>query len=181
MIHNWSPDPRVATPVFGDDRIEKELVLPPGGAFALRTDSGQVTVRGTSRPNVRLVITSRRDDLEDRFRLSFAEHPGEVTVTAKNQGSWPWRWFFWWGDSIHFDVEVPYETTLDLHTSGGRIDVTKIDGDVEAHTSGGMIAVEEISGVVEVHTSGGGINFEEIDGELSARTSGGSIKDSDRY
>ena len=76
-------------------------------------------MRGTSSPNARVVITSRRDDFEERFDVTFEENAGEVTVTAKRRGSWLRRWFSWSGDRVQFDIEVPYETELDLHTSGG--------------------------------------------------------------
>ena len=166
-------------PTLADYRIEKGLALSPGGALTLRTDSARLTVRGTSRQNARLVVTSRRDDFEERFRLTFQENPGEVTITAERRGSLLRRWFSWRRDSVHFEVEVPYETALDLRTSGGQIEVSEIHGGVEAHTSGGAIELQEISGLVDVHTSGGRISFEQIEGELSAETSGGSIQGED--
>ena len=105
-------------PALADYRIERELTLAPGGQLVLRTDSCRLTVRGTSSPNARVVITSRRDDFEERFDVTFEENAGEVTVTAKRRGSWLRRWFSWSGDRVQFDIEVPYETELDLHTSG---------------------------------------------------------------
>ena len=166
-------------PALADYRLEEVLTLSPGGELNLRLDSVRVTVRGTSRPSARLVITSRRDDFEERFRVTFEENPGGVTVTAKKRGLWVRRWFSWRGDSVHFEVEVPYETALDLHTSGGRIEVSEIRGDVKAYTSGGGIELEEVSGWADLRTSGGAISFERIEGELSAETSGGSIRGAD--
>ena len=166
-------------PALADYRLEEELTLSPGGELNLRIDTGRVTVRGTSRPNARLVITSRRDDFEERFQLTFEENPGAVTVTARRRGGWVRRWFSWRGDSVRFEVEVPYETALNLHTSGGRIDVSEIRGDVEARTSGGAIELEEIGGWADARTSGGSISFKGIDGELSAKTSGGPIRGED--
>ena len=165
-----------AAPALADYRVERELALSPGGQLNLDTDSGRLTVRGTSRQNARVVVTSRSDDFEDRFDLTFEETPGAVTVEAKKRGSWARRWFNWRGHSVRFEVEVPYETILHLHTAGGRILVSEIRASVEATTSGGSIEIENVEGRANVRTSGGSIRFTRIGRELSAETSGGSIK-----
>ncbi len=165
-----------AAPVGADYRVEKELALSPGGEFTLRTDSGRLTVRGTSRRNARVVVTSRNDDFEDRFDLTFEETPNGVTVAAERRGSWISRWFSWFGDGVHFEVEVPYDTELDLRTTGGAVDVSEIRARVDARTSGGSIEIQDVSGDAQVRTSGGAIRGADMGGDIDADTSGGSIK-----
>ena len=164
-----------AAPVLADYRVEKELTLPPGGEFNLRTDSGRLTVRGTSRAGARVVVTSRSDDFEDRFDLTFEETRNGVTVVAERRGSWISRWFSWFGDGVHFEVEVPHDTELDLRTAGGAIDVSEIRARVDARTSGGSIEIQEVSGDARVRTSGGSIRCADMGGDIDADTSGGSI------
>ena len=48
---------------LAESRMEKSLKLEPGGQFRLETPMGRVTVTGTSDPGVRLVVTSKRDDM----------------------------------------------------------------------------------------------------------------------
>jgi DUF4097 and DUF4098 domain-containing protein YvlB len=76
---------------------------------------------------------------------------------------------------VEVRVRTPQEFSLDLRTSGGRIDVQEVNGQVKATTSGGSIELDRITGGIEVNTSGGNIRVLEIEGDVSARTSGGSI------
>jgi DUF4097 and DUF4098 domain-containing protein YvlB len=176
-----------------ESRIEKTLRLDPGGRFSIRTEMGSVTVVGTEGPGARIVITSRRHDLNEILRFNFREDPGSVSVTAKRLHG---RIFGWTnrGDSVNWEVQVPAQTAVDLETSGGRlkisglrsgarletsgggIEVRDLVGDLEGHTSGGGVDLERIRGRVRVHTSGGGIEGSELDGPVDAETSGGSVR-----
>jgi len=164
-----------STPAQAEYRAEHVLTLAPGGEFVLDASSGQITIHGTDRSDVWVVITSQRDDFEDRFDLEIDEMPGRVSVTTERRGSWTQRWFSR-GDRMQFEVEVPFETALTLKTAGGAISVSEIRSDVEARTSGGSIQLVDIDGAANLRTSGGWIDISEVAGTLSARTSGGSIK-----
>ena len=176
-----------------EDRMEKMLKLAPGGRFAIDTDLGSVTVTGTEASDVRLVVTSKRRDLDDLLRFTFQEDPGSASVTARRKGG---RVFPWLGHhgSVHYEIKVPARTVLDidtsggaiqisamrsearLQTSGGRIVVRDLVGDLNGRTSGGGIDLERIRGRVDVETSGGGIEATEIDGPIDADTSGGGVR-----
>jgi DUF4097 and DUF4098 domain-containing protein YvlB len=178
-----------ALALLAESRMEKVLKLSPGGVFHLDTDLGSVTVTGTSSPDVRLTVTSRRD-LEDLLRFEFQEAPGSVTVTARRRHRLSW---FGDGGRVHYEIQVPAETALDIDTSGGSISISatrsgaRLDtsgggitvrdlvGDLEANTSGGSIDLADIRGSMRVETSGGGIDGSNLEGSLSAETSGGSI------
>jgi DUF4097 and DUF4098 domain-containing protein YvlB len=176
-----------------ESRMEKTLRLDPGGRFSIDTDMGSVTITGTGASGARLVVTSRRRDLEDLLRFNFREDTGSVSVTARRKHG---RIFGWAnrGDSVHWEIQVPAATELDvdtsgggikisalrsdanLETSGGRIDVRDMVGDLDGHTSGGGIELERIRGRMRVETSGGGIQGTELDGPIDADTSGGSVR-----
>ena len=158
-----------------DFRMEKELALAPGGTLELDADSGKVTVEGTDRDGVRVVITSSRSDVEDRFSFSFREDADRVLIKAEKRGSFVKRWFDW-GSSLHFEVEVPRDVALLLDTAGGSIKVEDIIGPVDADTSGGSISVAQIFGDVRLDTSGGSITARRVDGSVLADTSGGRIE-----
>lgn len=158
-----------------DFRLEKELALAPGGELEVDAASGRITVEGTDRASVRVVITSSREDVEDRFEFSFREDAGRALVKAEKRGSFVKRWFDW-GSSLHFEIEVPRDVALVLDTAGGSITVEDIIGPVDADTSGGAISVEQIFGDVRLDTSGGSITARRIDGSVLADTSGGRIE-----
>jgi hypothetical protein len=183
----------IALPLLAESRMEKTFKLEPGGRFSLDTEMGSVTVTGTSAPGARLVVTSRRRDLDELLRFGFEERAGSVSVTARRRH----RRLFRWGDhgaAVHFEVQVPFQTALDLdtsggaikiaalrsearlETSGGRIEVRDHVGDLTGHSSGGGIEIDRIRGRVRVETSGGGIKGREIDGPIEADTSGGSVR-----
>ncbi len=171
--------------------MEKVLKLEPGGSFRLETDLGRVTVSGKASPDVRMVVTSRKD-LEKLLEFRFEEVSGAVHVVARRKR----RSSDWMGNTgrVRYEIEVPRQTALDidtsggrivienigartkLHTSGGGIPVRNLSGDLDADTSGGAITLRDVRGRMRVQTSGGGIEGSNLDGALSAETSGGSIE-----
>lgn len=174
-----------------DSRVEKTLKLEPGGRFSLDTDDGGVTVTGTAGSEARVVFTSPRSDLEERLAIRFDSGPKSVSVTAKNRHR---GWFDHWNGRVRVQVEVPFETSIDIHTAGGSIDAKSLraaarlrtsggalaaadlTGDLDAETSGGSIDLRDLRGSSRVRTSGGGIEAARIEGPLDAGTSGGSVE-----
>ena len=183
----------VATgPAFAETRLEKTLKLEPGGEFRLETDIGRVTVTGTSSSGVRLVVTSRRDDINDLLSFRYEEGGHSASVIARKKHHLDFL-FGNWGSSVRFEVEVPAQTAVTVHTSGGGIslaalrspakietsgggiEVRDLVGDLQADTSGGSIHLRDIKGKSRVETSGGGIEAVNLEGPLKAETSGGSV------
>jgi hypothetical protein len=171
-------------------RNEKQLKLEPGGRFVVDSGTGSVRITGTAGSGARVVVTSNRDDLERLFELNFQESPGQVEVTLRR------RYSFERSNNlrVRFEVEVPAETSVDvktgggsveiaqlrrdanLNTSGGSIKVSDLEAKLEAHTSGGSISLRHVTGSAHVDTSGGGIEGDNLGASLDARTSGGSIR-----
>jgi hypothetical protein len=162
----------------GESRMEKTLRLEPGGRFFLDTDMGSVTVTGTNTPGAKVVVTSRRRDLDELLRFSFREDAGSVSITARRKHG---RIFGWVGrgDSVHWEIEVPAATALDIDTSGGGIKVAALRSDANLDTSGGRISVRDMVGDLDGHTSGGGIDLDRIRGRMRVDTSGGGIQGTD--
>ncbi|HKF42249.1 MAG TPA: hypothetical protein VKG01_04040 [Thermoanaerobaculia bacterium] len=176
---------------LAESRMEKTLKLDPGNEFIIDTDLGRVTVTGASASGVRLVVTSRRE-LDDLLHFEYEEGSGRAMVRARKKHS-DWGFFSDGGSNVRFEIEVPAQTTVrvhtsggaislsgtrapaNLHTSGGGIEVRGLQGDLEANTSGGSISIRDIRGKARVETSGGGIDAFNVEGTLQAETSGGSI------
>ncbi len=182
----------VAAALPAESRMEKNLKLEPGGTLRLETGLGWVKVRGTDRSGARVVVTSKREDLNELLDFRFEESAGGVSIVARKKH--PISTFFGTqSGSVGFEVEVPTRTrvTVDtaggsitlaalageakLETSGGGIEVKDLAADLVAHTSGGSISLTHIGGKCRVDTSGGGITAEGIDGTLEAESSGGSL------
>jgi len=165
-----------ALPAAAASRIEKELPLAPGGSFLLDTDTGSVTLAGTSESKVHVVITSKSDDIETRFDFTFEESPDRVAVHARRKGSERRSWFSWGdGDGLRYEIHVPSKTDIEVQTSGGSIEARNVRGQARLDTSGGAIRVGGVGGKVEASTSGGSISVEDAEADVSAETSGGGI------
>ena len=80
-------------------------------------------------------------ELADGQRLPGQAISNEVEVTGKTSG---WLGFLSSGD-VRVHARVPERFDIDLHTSGGHIDVQELEGDVRAQTSGGQIDVQQVS------------------------------------
>ena len=138
-----------------------------------------------------MLFVSRRDDLQDRFRFQFDEGPGSVSVTAKHRRHGVW--FETERSRVDVTVDVPFDTAVDIRTSGGSIALSgtrkpsrlrssggslrvEDSADLDGETSGGAIRIREMSGSARVRTSGGSIEATHVRGSLDADTSGGSVR-----
>jgi DUF4097 and DUF4098 domain-containing protein YvlB len=102
-----------------------------------------------------------------------------VTVTARKAHRGWFDWFNFGQEHVHFTIDVPRDYSIELRTSGGYLDVRKVNGPVRGSTSGGGIVVQDVTGSVKMHTSGGSIDAERLNGTTELGTSGGSISVAD--
>lgn len=76
---------------------------------------------------------------------------------------------------VHIRVTVPKKFDAQLETGGGTIDVTGLQGAVEAKSSGGDLGFTNIHGLVNGQSSGGNIRVLGGTDKLRVRTGGGNI------
>src|SRR5205823_6541867 len=153
------------------------LRLSPGGKLIVDAAAGSVEIKGSSRSGAHVLVTSRRDDLEDRYELKFEEGAATVTVTARRKGA-QGGWFHWTtsDEAPHFVIDV-----IKTETSGGHIDIENAGGRVEAETSGGAVNVSFVRGNEcggRLRSSGGGIAVKIDKGanlDIDAETGGGHV------
>ena len=161
-----------ASPALAGDRLEKTFDLKPGGRFRLQTGLGRVRVTGKPGAGAHMVVTSRRGDLDDLLSFHYDESPGSVTVTARSRH----HLFVFHSGSVEFQIEVPSETSVDVDTSGGSIEVSALRSPAKLETSGGSISVSDLGANLRAHTSGGSIHLRQIHGQSRVDTSGGNIE-----
>ena len=117
----------------------------------------------------------REGDIDlSRYRIQIDQDGSQVNAIALHRGSS-------WGNnpSISFVVYVPTETSCDLHTSGGPISISSVNGTQGAHTSGGSIDIDHSKGKITLRTSGGPLRISDVEGNIDGRTSGGPISVTD--
>lgn len=164
----------MAAPAFAATRIERELPLDAGGKVEVDTDAGSVSVRGAGRSGVRVVVTSKSDDLEAYWDFRFESNAGVVRVVAERKDEY--RRGYSKVPSPTFELEVPERATVAVETAGGSVRVASLEGAVKVDTAGGNIDVVDVRGDAALDTAGGGIDVRNLDGALTADTSGGSIR-----
>src|SRR5262249_38655452 len=144
---------------LAETRMEKTLKLDPGGEFSIDTDLGKVTVTGAPASGVHVVVTSRRE-LDGLLRFEFEDGPARAPVRAGKLH--PFSSFFSdGGASVRFEIELPAQTTVKVHTSGGAISLSGTQAPATLHTSGGGIEVRDLQGDLEAETSGGSIKLKD--------------------
>ncbi len=153
--------------------ITESFDVDSGGELFLRTDVGKLVIDTHNSDEVLLEVGVSGKQ-SDKFSVESEANGNDVKIIGKmeKQKSWGWNQ----SPKVTFRVTVPKEYNLEIHTSGGSIDIEDLIGNVDAHTSGGSIEVGSITGNVKLKTSGGSILTEAIHGELDAHTSGGSIR-----
>ena len=150
--------------------FEKTIPVEPGGTLRIELSSGSIDVETHDLSEVEIdARTSGWARRAMRFELELDDE--EVRLIGSRSS-----WLAGLGSGrVEVRARIPKLFSVDLHTSGGHIDVQEVTGQVDAHTSGGDIELNQIVGEIVVETSGGSIKAREIRGNLAAQTSGGSI------
>ena len=144
-----------------------------GGTLYLDTDMGSIDIESHDRDTVEVAIYRKRLS-ESEFEVTFTQDGDDLRVNGEKNGIGS---FFSFGSlGVRFQIKVPNRYDLNLKTSGGSIELSDLNGKVNAYTSGGSITLGKIVGDVDVKTSGGSIKVEEVVGNISGHTSGGSIR-----
>ncbi len=161
-------------------QVELSAPLQPGSAFEARTRDGSITVEGNQTSECRVLATIRTHASTQEKAQELAEQievklepsgRGLVVVIQKpvmihNAGY-----------GVSLAVTAPTQTSLELVTSDGSVDITDIQGTIVATTSDGSIRVIDIQGDVKLKTSDGSIRVAEMRGDsLEVRTSDGGIR-----
>ena len=139
----------------------------------VEASNGYITV--VSGPDGSIVVKAiirEPDDVE--YAVTQTGYTIFVTANEKSSSG------FGFGGSPGASIEIitPSNTTLDLHTSNGRIEVRGIRQSGSLITSNGKIVADDVSGEYQLRTSNGGIEFDGVltpGGNNRMETSNGSI------
>ena len=164
-----------AAPAAANFHRQQKLDLAPGGELLVDAAGGSVTVTGGATDGGTVVITSTRDDIEDRYSFEVTSDPGRARVISRRRGGWS-QWFGWNSSgNLHFDVRVPRATRVDLKSSGGGIRVSGLKGNARVRSSGGGLHIADIAGDLDAGSSGGGVEVKQVRGNVRVSSSGGGV------
>lgn len=164
--------------------LEESFPVKQGGTLVVNSDIGSIEVDSGNEPVVSIRVFRRArsksrvkaERLLRDFQLEMKKQGNDVIVTGEYRHSKQWlSWFQSRRINIRYHITVPRVFNVDLKTSGGKITVSSLDGEVKSRTSGGSLQFGMIKGPVYGRTSGGSIKINGCQGEAEIRTSGGSI------
>jgi DUF4097 and DUF4098 domain-containing protein YvlB len=170
---------RMSSSSFGwgsDKKIEKSFSVEPNGNLVIEADEGNIAITGTDGKEVVVHVTARgSDELLQKFDVSFNQEGNTVRVDGRKER----RYFRFFNNNsldVQFDIKLPVNFNLNLHTSGGDIVVHNVKGRIDGETSGGDLDLTSLEGPVKLSTSGGNVTVHDASGDLTLETSGGNIQ-----
>ncbi len=161
-----------AETALGQD-IERSFSVNAGDTVRVDVERARISVETWDRNEVAFSAVEA-----DRLEFEFEQEDGVVTIRGREpDGRLSWGWLGLVGNTnAEIMLNVPYLQDLNLRTSGGDVELDRLQGEFRARTSGGDIEAGEVDGTVDVETSGGTIRLEQASGSVAAKTSGGRIR-----
>ena len=177
---------QVQVSALNNPYLSKSFDLSGPGKIETRTSGASVAITGTDGNQVIVELFVKRNgkavdtndaDVQRRlenYKIDIDKKGNTVSVIVEAKKSPDWSK----GNNINlsFEIQVPYEMSSDLTTSGGSIAISGIEGDQTLKTSGGSVRISGSSGMVAAKSSGGSLSISEFSGSLDLNTSGGSVK-----
>ena len=168
---------------------ERVFSFAPGGDVVVESTNGRIVVEAWDRPQVRVQITREvragddelARDLMRELQADVSVHPTEIRIESvypkqrKVKGLWDWIGRGVRSTNIHYYLQVPRSTSLDLTTSNGEVRIRSIEGRVEASTTNGDGDVSHVRGTLEARTTNGAVRLVRIEGPADAATTNGSV------
>lgn len=154
--------------------IEKSFEVREGSILTMQDIGGDVSVVAEERNDIYIAESFRIDarsesDADEILRdnkAKFTQRGNSIVVDGRDKSR---RY------SSDYWAKVPEKINIEIHTSGGDIDVSNVLGDVKLSASGGDIDIEGIEGKISARSSGGDVKVRKCGSDLSIETSGGDI------
>jgi len=159
-----------------EKRLDRTFTVSPGGSLMVEADGASVHVSGSDANQVVVHMLTRgsEQNLADT-ELDAVQKGSDVTVTMRKSKR-GWFAFGNWSSEQDIQVTVPRNFVVNVHTSGGSVDLQNTVGVASLKSSGGDLSAKNVTGAVELKTSGGSIHAESIRGDVDANTSGGDVR-----
>jgi hypothetical protein len=150
--------------------------------LTVNTSGGYISVEGGNEANARVEVYIKgnswnggklsNDEIKEKLKdytLTITQEGNNMVCIAKNNTNKNGTL------NISFKVFSPKNIDTDLKTSGGSINLSKLDGNIIFRTSGGSLNLASLKGKIDGKTSGGSINMENCKENIILTTSGGSV------
>ena len=149
-----------------------------GGQFATKTHNGEikVTVAETEKCDITAKITARANTeenakkLAEQVKIRFEQTGNKLTAKVIKPKIIDNRYI-----GVGFDIMLPKQTSLELVTHNGAVNINQIDGNIEARTHNGAVHADGVKGSVVLTTHNGEIRCDGVLGDVKLITHNGGI------
>ncbi len=173
----------ILTQASEKDVINQSFNVKPGGNLYIKVDRGNIHINTSDSDKVDVKVVrelkrasdARAREVYEMHKIDISQAGDTMKVEAENTSK-IWNKNPFNNLDVDYTISIPRRFNVDLHTSGGNIDIAEVEGSTKAHTSGGNIALEGGKGNAEIRTSDGNLRLGNLEGDLIAHTSGGHIE-----
>lgn len=170
---------RLEAQMQGTPYESKEFTVRPGVVVKVKTISGNIVVRGSDANTVRVELFVKkglgffqRGQQLDEANILIYQRDNEIVADIQPRRAEAWSSN---NTQYHFVISVPSRASCQLSATGGKIELTNVDGSHNLRTAGGDILLESASGEVKAYTTGGNIRAGDVRGVFFAQAVGGNI------
>jgi hypothetical protein len=120
------------------------------------------------------LVKMSRTEFEQHFNLKITQdkYHYEITASLKDEE----KKKYWQDVRVSFEIVVPRETSCDIYTLKGSIDVKGLNSNQKLKTDDGTIDIAKSSGNAQLESSNGDILFKDFSGSITAFTSNGKVQ-----
>lgn len=151
---------------------ERKFSISPGNDLGIDVGGADVSIKSWNRSEVYFRVFGNESSKE-RLELIFDSSSSYIKHTTKLK-----ELLFDSSPSIEtkYEVMIPYKFNTNIHTSGGDIILSGVDGVSELRSSGGNVVCEKIFGKLDISSGGGDIRLVGGDAQITISAAGGDIE-----
>jgi len=158
-----------------EEAVVKEIDLVRDGKVYLKNISGDITVKGWGKRKVLMKarkIARDREDL-DYVSIDVSKTNGTVRIVTNYRRD---RYGQHSNVSVHYDLSVPEDASVELETVSGDTKAESIGGHLAVSAVSGDVVVAEINMGTSVKTVSGDLRGKRVKGRTYAKTVSGEIR-----
>jgi DUF4097 and DUF4098 domain-containing protein YvlB len=144
---------------------KKSFTLEPGGRLEIENVNGRIHVTPSdgsevevvARKTAKAVSEEAAREALDRIEIRDSVSGGSIhveTKTPRNNG------IFNGSSEVAYTVRVPAGADVKFVTVNGGIEISRLNGQIDADTTNGGIVARDVGGAIEATTTNGGVDVE---------------------
>jgi hypothetical protein len=168
---------------------EKTFEFAPGGEVAIESSNGRIVIEAWDRAQARIQVTrsvrapddKQAEELLRGMKADVEVRPDRIEIVSRypkrreSSGFWDFLGRKVASMDIHYYIQIPRQTTLDLKTSNGEIRIRGVTLSIEAGTTNGDIEIAG-GGPIDASTTNGSIELVDVSGNVEGSTTNGNVR-----